>query len=227
MIRGVKTTSRLVQQELTELGVRFRAAFITLTYAPQVEWSPRHVAALLQHYRKWCRRRRVEFRYVWVMELTQRGVPHYHVIAWLPRGVTPPLPDKQGWWPHGKTQAKWAYSPVGYLVKYASKGIDSAHSLPKGARLWGCGGVSKEVKVERSFWLAPVYVRQLSLNEVGKCEKREGWWTNYAAGVRVRSPWEFDLSANVLRYRGWTEWDIEFLCTDWPESTNPQLENAA
>ena len=62
--------------------------------------------------------------YVWVLELTKRGRPHYHVLFWLPRGISMPKADKQGWWRHGMTNTVPARSPVGYLCKYTSKGID-------------------------------------------------------------------------------------------------------
>ena len=35
-----------------------------------------------------------------------------------------PKADKQGWWRHGMTNTVPARSPVGYLCKYTSKGID-------------------------------------------------------------------------------------------------------
>ena len=210
MISGVVHTARLVQEELMDLEVQFRAAFITLTYRPGIEWAPEHVKELLRHYRRWCQRHRCEFRYVWVMELTKAGVPHYHIVAWLPRGITPPLPDKQGWWAHGMTQAKWARSPVGYLAKYASKGLDGSQALPRGARLWGCGGVSKDVRAKRSYFLAPGWARSVS-EPCGEIKKLAGgWWAILSTGFRVRTPWQVDFGAGVLRWRGWTSWDVEF-----------------
>ncbi len=200
MVRGVVTTARLVQDEMTDARMRFRTAFITLTYRPGVCWEPRHIAELLAHYRKWCKRQHCAFRYVWVAEATQAGVPHYHIVAWLPRGVTPPLPDKQGWWPHGMTQAKWAHSPVGYIAKYASKGVDASHSLPRGARLWGSGGVSLAIRARRVWALAPAWVSELSGDPGERVRKgvtaKDGhsWWIFLDRGFALRSAWRSDLS---------------------------------
>src|SRR5690606_36189831 len=79
----------------------YRVAMLTFTYAPDAAWSPRDIAEVLAHYRKWFKRRKAVFHYVWTVELQGNGKPHYHVICWLPRGLTPPFADEQGWWPHG------------------------------------------------------------------------------------------------------------------------------
>jgi hypothetical protein len=217
MVRGVVTTARLIQDEMTEERHRFRTAFITLTYRPGVTWTRRHIAELLAHYRKWCKRRRCVFRYVWVLESTKAGVPHYHIVAWLPRGVTPPLPDKQGWWPHGCTQAKWARSPVGYIAKYASKGGDGSTKFPRGARLWGSGGVSAAIRERRVWALAPTWVRQFSGNPEEMVRKgslsKDGhsWWMFLDRGFALRSPWRLNLSMGTVVWEGWTLSDVEFI----------------
>lgn len=206
MRRGVVSSARLIQEDLTDGGFRFRVAFITLTYRPGCCWCARHVADLLACYRKWCKRRGVKFRYVWVLELTQAGVPHYHIAAWLPRGLTPPLPDKAGWWPHGMTQAKWARSPVGYLAKYASKGADGR--LPKDARLWGCGGMSAEARLLRCWVMAPRWLRRLV--PAGNVFRRLkcGWWEDSTARYRYRCPFDFDPVAREVVERGFTTDDV-------------------
>lgn len=61
-------------------------------------------------------------------------------MLWVPRGFRIPKPDQSGLWPHGLTQVKRAYSPVGYVIKYSSKGGLEEHDIPKGARLFGVGG---------------------------------------------------------------------------------------
>ena len=101
--------------------------------------------------------------YVWVLELTKRGRPHYHVLFWLPKGVSMPKADKQGWWKHGMTRSEWAHSPVGYLCKYTSKGIDfdSWGKLPRGGRLYGHGGYTPAMRITRAWRVAPAWVREL------------------------------------------------------------------
>ena len=217
MARGVVQTAKGLEASLTSAGVKFRTAMVTLTYRPGAEWAASHVRDVLRHYRLWCLRRHVEFRYVWVLELTRAGVPHYHIVIFLPLGITPPLPDKQGWWPHGMTQAKWARSPVGYIAKYASKGSDGRGELPKGARLWGSGGVSKDIKGVVRWALAPSWVRFLSGDPSESVRKRtvakdgDDWWEFGDRGFMCRSPWGFDAITGVVQWRGWAAWDVEYL----------------
>lgn len=146
----------------------YRVAMVTLTYARDGMFQALHVKELLDHYRKWFKRNAKEalipeFHYVWVMEMMEMGRPHYHMVMWLPNGVKPPLPDDQGWWKHGMTNAKFAYSPVGYLAKYASKQESkSGRHLPKGARLWGYGGLKMVERGPVAFALTPRWVKRLA-----------------------------------------------------------------
>ena len=85
---------------------------VTLTYAgDNRDWKPEHITKALDCFRLWCKRRGIACRYVWVAELQQRGVIHYHVCAWLPRWHRMPKWDvrtsshrlSRRWWPHGMT----------------------------------------------------------------------------------------------------------------------------
>ena len=81
----------------------------------------------------------MKIRYQWVVELQRRGAPHYHALFWVPHKFRLRKPDEAGTWPHGSSRIELARKAVGYLVKYATKGTDE-HELPRGARLFGCGG---------------------------------------------------------------------------------------
>jgi hypothetical protein len=120
MRRGVFSTVRILEETFKRDRYKHRKAFITLTYREGVEWSPRHITNTLKCYASWARRKGFKLTNVWVAELQQRGAVHYHIVLWLPRGLTPPMPDKQGWWKHGSSNAKWVRSPIGYLTKYLS-----------------------------------------------------------------------------------------------------------
>jgi hypothetical protein len=99
-----------------------RVWFVTLTYKPEISWAGGQITGALKACRSWLERRNGGLlRYVWVAELTKRGVVHYHVAIWLPKGLTMPKWDKQGWWPHGMTQVVLSKNPIGYLMKYLSK----------------------------------------------------------------------------------------------------------
>jgi hypothetical protein len=119
-------------------GYRSSAVLVTLTYARNT-WDSRHVSDYIKRVREWLAYRGIKCLYQWVIELQQRGVPHYHIIFWLPEKLKLPKPDKSGMWTHGSSNIKRATRPVGYLVKYATKGGIETGELPKGARLFGVG----------------------------------------------------------------------------------------
>lgn len=140
----------------------YRVGMITLTYADGVAWSPKHIAELVMNYRKWFATRKLKFHYVWSVELQGNGKPHYHMIVWLPRGITPPFADEQGWWRHGMSNAIFAFSPVGYVAKYVSKAeTKSGHHLPKHARLWGHGGLTLPEKAGIAYACAPRWLKAI------------------------------------------------------------------
>lgn len=204
MRTGVLQSARLLGGELQDSGLSYRAALVTLTYRDSAVWSPRDISGLLTHYRQWAARRGHWVRYVWTIELTARGRPHYHIVFFLPRGVTPPLPDKQGWWVKGSTNAKWARSPVGYISKYASKGCTG--EIPKGAKLWGCSSMSPHRRGMLRWFLAPSWLRRLIPFEEGVRRVRQ-WWVNASTGWAYLSPWLFDsckAGSAVIRYIGWS-----------------------
>ena len=141
MRRGVVSAAKLAQDEMQEGGHRYRAAFVTVTYRPGEKWDAGDIRKLVKHYRQWGQRRGVSLPTIWVGEThtgggANHGRVHYHLVIFVPRGLTPPMPDKQGWWRKGMSNCKWAYRPVGYLAKYTSKGRCSPR-MPTGARLWG------------------------------------------------------------------------------------------
>lgn len=200
---GVITSARLHNETYQKGGFRSKAAMVTLTYRPGVDYSPRHVSDLVKHMRQWCARRGVEFRYVWVLELTKAGRPHYHLLIWLPKGISLPKPDKQGWWRHGHTKIEWARNAVGYMAKYASKGTEG-QGVPKGARLHGTGGLVPDARLERAWWLAPSWVR-IRWPEPSYQVRAAvgGGWVSRQTGEWEASPWEviFRYGAIYIRPR--------------------------
>lgn len=171
---------------------------LTPTYRPDADWQPNQISDLLRCIRKYLARKGIEFRYAWVQELTKRGRPHYHVLVWLPFGITLPKPDKQGWWPWGMTKIEWARNAIGYIAKYASKGSDYQEhgSFAKGARLHGNGGMTGEALLEQRWWKLPSWLRDgVTAAERYKPRKGGGYMSKETGECR-ESPWE------VLFYRG-------------------------
>jgi hypothetical protein len=194
--RGTITAARLHQEAVTKGGFRGRWAFLTATYAEADAWKPRHLPELLDQIRKWLARRGHPMAYVWVAEIqpgrfrrTGDAVVHYHIMLWLPRGLTLPKPDKQGWWRHGSTKIEWARNPVGYMAKYASK-EDGPAKFPKGARIHGCGGLKGEQQQEARFWRRPRWLREQTRMTDDVRRHNGGGWFELETGEIFESPWE-------------------------------------
>lgn len=140
-----------------------RAVMVTLTYrGSNAAWRPHHISDYIRRVRKWLDRQcpGQRLRYVWVAELQQRGVIHYHAVFWLPRGITMPKADKRGWWSHGMSNTLPAKHAVGYLMKYVSKtDTKNLGSFPHGARIYGVGGLDAAGAGIRRWVRWPAYVQ--------------------------------------------------------------------
>jgi hypothetical protein len=226
--RAVKVTAHHVDAALREGGFRFRCAFVTATYARDDDWSPRDITRLVDRYQQWGKSRGFKVPCVWVAELMQNGRVHYHLMLWIPQGETPPLPDSQGWWVKGLTNAQWSHSPVGYLAKYASKGSSSGE-FPKGLRMYGVAGLTMAMRRRTRYALAPTWLKELvpvshGVERVvrrwypmgrfatnaeraagGRWLKCRGWWRDLKTRVCFRTPWvgEFVPGQGIeLSWRG-------------------------
>lgn len=184
---SVLTAARLHVQEKP----RWKVAMLTLTYRPDAEWAPGQISNLVRHIRQWLARKGHEMRFVWVQEFTKKGRPHYHLLLWLPLGLTIPKPDKRGWWPLGWTQIEWARNAVGYIAKYASK-ADSLHLPAKGARMHGNGGLTGDALIEQRWWKLPSWLRDCVEPSDGVRRAPSGTgggFVNPESGEVYRSPW--------------------------------------
>lgn len=194
---GVLTAARLQGEQAVRHGVRYRPAMVTLTYAPDAHWRPRHLAEYLDNARKFCKRVGAKLAYVWVAEMQKRGVVHYHVMLWLPYVMGKPLrlpkPDESGWWPHGMSEIAWAKKAAGYLAKYTSKGQDVGDPpFPRGIRISGVGGLDTEARREFRWWRAPSEAR-LYLGEAADIRRIKGGRFDAVTGLFWESCWAFLL----------------------------------
>jgi len=170
-------------------GFRVKGIMVTLTYAETAPWRSSDVRAYVSAVREWLRRRGVRCRYQWVLELTRRGRPHYHVLFWVPQGVKLPKPDSSGQWSCGMSRIEAARRPVGYLVKYATKGGLESDQLPRGARLFGCGAPDPGVAFARHRAGLPAWLDAVaSPSECLRRVVRVGW-VERDSGAIHRSPY--------------------------------------
>lgn len=175
-------------------GPRSRTWMVTLTYAPGQSWEPQHIRDYLKRLRVWLHRRNLPLRYVWVAELQKRGVVHYHILIWLPlfhekKRFRIPHSDTRGWWPYGSSNTIIAKKAGGYLMKYVSK-CDGDQVFPKGARIYGAGGLDKLGKQRIRWFKAPKYVRaEFATFESADLRKIKDGYVDRFTGLFLRSPW--------------------------------------
>lgn len=220
--RTVKAAAEHLDWETTVLsevtGRSFRKTFITLTYRNLFEWKPRHISAFVQRMRQWFARRGHACRFVWVGELQKRGALHYHLLVFVPRSLRLPRPDECGWWPHGMSKIETARSPVGYMVKYASKVTpDGVKRMPKGVRLHGNGGAGsfarglirarcrpqwlKDLGAGGAVWMCAEDYEALGL-VVGQSlvKKCKGGFVNVVSDEVYPTPWDVRVDELGVRY---------------------------
>lgn len=155
---GFAARAHAVSEKGSRSGVPW---MVTLTYRDGSQWRADHVSRFIDAMRVWCKRAGFACRYVWVAELQKRGAVHYHVVAWLPRGVRPPKPDARGWWSHGMTQRIRCRHAVGYVMSYLKKGSHEGE-FPKGSRRYGVGGLDHSLRRARRWLGLPSFVRARS-----------------------------------------------------------------
>lgn len=210
MRSALLTAANLIQERLGSSGRRWKAAMLHLTYRDEDDFDPCQMSALMKHIREWAKRRGLPaLPYVWVLERGEkRGRLHYHILIWLPLGVTLPKPDKQGWWPWGHTKWQWARQPVGYLAKYASKGWTRdgkvQPSFPKGSRIHGKGGLTTVERSKCAWWRAPAWVKDAWPDWQDEPRPAPGGgWVSRVLGDWLPSPWRlvgFNLGRPVVQW---------------------------
>ena len=118
----------------------YRLVLVTLTYDTLHNWSPGDVADYLNKISHYLGDDLLT--YCWVDELQTKhreGVPHYHILLMVKRGVDIPAPDASLMWVKGSSERK-TWEGIYYLLKYArkqdQKGLGE-FKYPPGARIFG------------------------------------------------------------------------------------------
>ncbi len=208
MQRIVCNAAAQIQLEVVQAAKGFRMMpwLITLTYKDVDGYQPGHIQPMLDYLYKWLKRQRVKhWCSLWVAELQQRGAVHYHIAIWLPYGVTPPKPDKQGWWKHGSTnvrdQSRRKHrNIISYLAKYISKGT-GARAFPKNCRTYGFRNLSPQANFyRRKYTKLPAWLIRILPDDAtaDRCREWPDYWYSEDTGKSYRSPYELDWKYSKL-----------------------------
>lgn len=171
--------------EIAETVSKFqdvKRCMITLTYdtsgtiVKASDYNPLHISTYIHALKR--RSGLQVLGYAWVMELQQKGTPHYHILL-LYRGRVP-YPDKSGMWKHGMSNIKFKIRTLYYIAKYVGKEYQKdLENFPKGARLFA---VAFRVAEHREA---------LKINSLSAEERRAydlGGW-ELVREMRVRPQW--------------------------------------
>lgn len=204
--------------------------FVTLTYAEANAWRAEHVSDAIRRYRKWCKSVGAPCRYTWVAEIqpkrlerTGEAVVHYHMLAWLPRGVNMPKWDRSrgrraAFWSHGMTNTQKAKAGVGYLMKYLSK-LGELTRFPKGLRLYGIGGLNQQSRTVRAWFNLPEWVK--AAHGVGDVQRVKSRYLVRATGELLEPAFEVRVVPHGLEMRALRELAPRF--HDGAYSTFPRV----
>lgn len=191
-----KKLNRVIEAQSRYAKVaNLRAVALTLTYRNAAAFSRKHISAFLDRVRSALKRMGYSLPYAWVLECARQL--HYHLLVWLPRGYTLDPAKLSKWWPWGST---WVAScrSVKAWGRYMAK-FDSTAKLPKGARLYGYGGLDEDGKLAVSRAALPRWL--LVLLPAGHRARRcpGGGWVDIVTGEIYRSPYVWTPCGAVLK----------------------------
>lgn len=193
---GRKKLNRIIKEQTRYAKVaNLRAVAMTLTYENATEFSSKHISEFLGRLRRVLKRMGQSLPYAWVLERASHL--HYHLLLLLPRGYVLDLAKLSKWWPFGSTWVQSCRS-VKAWGRYMAK-FNSIAQLPKGARLYGYGGLDQDGKLAVSRAALPRWL--LALVPVGHRVHRcpGGGWVDIATGEIHCSPYRWTPWGAVLK----------------------------
>lgn len=174
---------------------KLKAVALTLTYRDSATFSPKHISSFLDHLRRIFKRAGRILPYAWLLECASQL--HYHLILWLPCSYSLDTAKLTKWWPWGSTWVETCRS-VGAWAKYMAK-FDGITKLPKGARLYGYGGLDEAGHTAVSRAALPRWL--LALLPAHTCARRRpgGGWVTTNTGEVHHSPYVWTPLGAKLR----------------------------
>lgn len=163
----------------------YRAVALTITYSKDSDFSRKHISAFIDSLRRTLKRLGHTLPYLWVLERASQL--HYHLILWLPRDFKLEPAKLSKMWAFGSTWVQNCRS-VSAWSRYISK-FDSISRLPKGARIYGYGGLDEAGKLASARANMPMWL--LSLLPAGHHARRfrGGGWIDTVTGEIYCSPY--------------------------------------
>jgi hypothetical protein len=190
-----KVLRAVTEQRRYAKEAQLRAVAVTLTFANDASFSSRLVGDFLARVRQTLKRRGYALPYTWVLERGSRL--HYHLMVWLPRDFVANKDMLEKWWPWGATHIESCRS-VKAWGRYIAK-FECIAVIPKGARLFGFGGLDASGKAAVHRVALPQWLQ--TLLPTGDRARRftGGGWINAETGEFYRSPYRWTPRGCFLR----------------------------
>jgi hypothetical protein len=190
-----KKLSRVIkEQSRFAKTADLRAVALTLTYRDAAMFSPKHISAFLDRVRRTLKRLGYSLPYAWVLERASHL--HYHLMLWLPRGYKLGPENLSKWWPCGSTWVDSCRS-VAAWGRYMAK-FNSVAALPRGARLYGYGGLDEHGRTAVSRSALPRWLLALLPVRHRACRCPGGGWVDAVTAEIHRSPYVWTPWGSVL-----------------------------
>lgn len=206
MKRCIRAASDAARDRHTAGGRRYKCLMVTLTYRDDVHWEPSHIRSFMKLITQRARRHGWDLSYQWVVELTKRNRPHYHVLLWARHDFFLAAPDTNGDWPHGLTNVEPERSRgkgANYITKlsaYITKG-EAGESFPPHCRLFGVSRTDPGERLAAHRAGLPMWLS--SQLQPGTTARRESFigWVCRQTGEVFSTPWT--VSLRCLADRTW------------------------
>ena len=176
---------------------KLHAVALTLTYGDSRHFSPKHISAFLDRLRRALKRRGFSLPYVWTLECASRL--HYHITLWLPRDYPFTSASLAKWWSWGSTWLE-ACRSVKAWTRYMGK-FDSTATLPKGARVYGYGGLDEAGKIAVARVGLPRWLQALLPKNHRAVRTSGQGWSDVVTGESFLSPYVWTPRGCMLPYR--------------------------
>lgn len=183
-----------------KLDIGPRMVMLTLTYKDADMWESNQIRDFMTSMRNLLGKQL--YGYAWVLEMQERGAPHYHVLLYVSRGTRIPKPDER-LWEYGMSRIETVKTPF-YICKYTSKGHQKAYQkegLPAGARMFAVKIYDTNLPEVDLFtfaissapsWLRPHLLEafQNAGSVVHWNRVKGGGWLIRETGEVLQSPWK-------------------------------------
>jgi len=193
MQRRIHAWARIVERYTKRKTYKLR--MFTLTYKERKDYWPGQITEFIKEMRDRCKKNLIA--YAWVLEMQERGVPHYHVMMLINKKVFLPKPDKEGVWKYGHSNIEWDVKSPFYICAYTGK-EQQKKDLPKHARAFAVWlDKDKFTEIERNFMISTRFPMWLTgekeaMDRILKGEKvrrkKGGGWL--IGSDHYMSPWE-------------------------------------